>query len=138
MGFFDVTCVHVTAGGTLTYNVDALTSDGARRAEYALEAWSALTGIVFEESPSSGTNLVFGDSVGGAAFSGSSAFSSETGGIFSSTLNVGTDWLDWFGTTLGRYSYLTYMHEIGHAFGLGHGRAYDVLGAFAGGGEMTL
>ena len=40
-------------------------------------------------------------------------------------INVSTNWLASYGTTIDSYSFQTYVHEIGHALGLGHGGPYN-------------
>jgi serralysin len=40
-------------------------------------------------------------------------------------VNVSTSWLASYGTTIDSYSFQTYVHEIGHALGLGHGGPYN-------------
>ena len=39
----------VQPGGTLTVNITALTSEGQQLARWALDSWSNVTGILFEE-----------------------------------------------------------------------------------------
>jgi serralysin len=40
-------------------------------------------------------------------------------------VNVSTSWLARYGATIDSYSFQTYVHEIGHALGLGHGGPYN-------------
>jgi serralysin len=40
-------------------------------------------------------------------------------------VNISTNWLTSYGTTIDSYSFQTYVHEIGHALGLGHGGPYN-------------
>ena len=47
------------------------------------------------------------------------------GYITSSFVNVSTNWLRDFGTSIDSYSLTTYIHEIGHALGLGHQGYYN-------------
>jgi len=111
---------NVAPGGTLTYNVTGLTVDGANLARAALALWSDVTGIQFSEVAVGG-QLVYDDNQTGAF-----ASSSTSGGlILSSTINVGTAWIATYGTGLNTYSFQTYIHETGHALGLGHAGNYN-------------
>ena len=107
----------VAPGATLTANITALTPEGQQLARWALEAWTNVTGIKFR--------FVIGDA--DIAFDDREASVPTGGANWDSTgtsskgrVNIPTDWLEQNGTTIDSYSFSTYVHEIGHALGLGH------------------
>lgn len=115
---------NIAPGGTITYNIQNLATDGRQLAEWALEAWGEVSGINFQATTSTAAGLRFDDNQSGA-FAGPGSYNPATGNINFSTVNVGTGWLSSYGTSIDSYSFLTYMHEIGHALGLGHAGGYN-------------
>ncbi|NBB26300.1 hypothetical protein GVM20_14300, partial [Porphyrobacter sp. SLTP] len=116
----DLRRFNVSAGGTLTVNITSLDAGGQFLARAALELWSDATGIIFREVSSS-AQITFQDTEEGAF-----ASSIRTGQfITSATVNISTQWISTYGTTLDSYSFQTYLHEVGHALGLRHPGPYN-------------
>jgi serralysin len=109
--------------GSVTVNLTGLTLEGQELARMALETWTAYTGTRFVETTNSAT-ITFDDNRAGA-FAGPLDFNPLNGIYQTASVNVGTSVLSENGTTFGSYSYLIYLHEIGHALGLGHAGFYD-------------
>ncbi|MDQ3144448.1 MAG: M10 family metallopeptidase C-terminal domain-containing protein, partial [Pseudomonadota bacterium] len=110
----------VTQGGTITVNLTGLTAAGQTLARDALGLWSDVIGVTFSEVATGG-QITFDDNEEGA-FSGGI----WSGGIISSAnVNVSIQWLNDYGSGINSYGFQTYVHEIGHALGLGHAGNYN-------------
>ncbi len=114
---------NVQPGGTLTANITALTQEGQQLATWALEAWSDVTGINFQLVTDADAHITFIDDEPDS-FSYPVSISDD-GYIVSALVNVSTDWLYQYGTGIDSYSFHTYLHEFGHALGLGHPGPYN-------------
>ncbi len=116
---------------SITVNLTGLTYEGKQLAMAALEAWEAFTGLRFTVTTSASAQIRFDDANSGA-WAGPAQFFVDSGNILYSTVNVGLDWLSNGGTQLNTHTFMTYIHEIGHALGLYHAGQYDGAGVTAG------
>lgn len=110
----------------ITVNITGLTAAGQQLARWAFEAWEQVANLEFVETTSSSAQITFQDDDIDSAWADTIT---SGGSIVSSTVNVGTLWLAYDGigsnTYIDTYSFQTYVHEIGHALGLGHQGAYN-------------
>ena len=107
----------VETGGVLTANITALNEDGQQLARWALEAWTNVTGIEFKLVEEDSAFLTFDDTGEGDGYA---ATEKEDGVITSVEVIISADTLPRLGTKMGSWSFYAYLHEIGHALGLGH------------------
>ncbi|KIC43929.1 hypothetical protein RA29_21625, partial [Tateyamaria sp. ANG-S1] len=108
-----------SASNQITVNLTGLTAAGQQLARWAMEAWEMAVNLDFVEV-SSGEMITMDDEESGAF-----AYSPNSGSSNGVELNVSRAWLTNNGTSIDSYSFQTYIHEIGHAVGLGHQGDYN-------------
>lgn len=111
---------NLSASNVITVDLTALPANAQQLARWALEAWEAVADITFQEV-SNGAMITFDDSGSGA----SASYSTRSGYTTSADILISADWVDDYGDQMGAYAFQTYLHEIGHALGLGHMGDYN-------------
>ncbi|WP_194287204.1 M10 family metallopeptidase C-terminal domain-containing protein [Tritonibacter aquimaris] len=111
----------VSSGGEITVNLSGLDALGQATARTALQSWTAVSGLQFKEISTRG-QITFED-----VFSGAFASTGVVNGtVTSSFINVDDAW-----SKYGGYYLQTFIHEIGHALGLGHAGDYNGSGSYS-------
>ena len=105
---------------TLTIDLTGLEPERAALARTAFQLWSEVANLTFVET-SGNANITVDDLPGGAY---SSSTITSNGIITASAINVESGWYGG-SDAVDSYTLQTFIHEIGHALGLGHGGGYN-------------
>ncbi len=120
-GFWERRTFDIEPGSALTVNITDLTETGQQLARWALEAWALVADIKFDFVEDDDAHITFGDNQS----EGSSLTRTRGEVLISSHINIPAGWLIDYGSTLDSFTFKTYLHEIGHALGLGHPGPYN-------------
>ena len=110
----------VAPGGMLTVDITALTSEEQQLARWALDAWTNVTGIGFRFVSGSAQITFDHDVAPGSVASGGTLSLGPGGEILKSVVHISTNLLEHHDAAIDSYAFGTFIHEIGHALGLGH------------------
>jgi Ca2+-binding RTX toxin-like protein len=117
---------NISSGDSLTFTYWALPVASQILARAAMDFWTDISGIEFVEVDNGG-DLAF-------TRTGTDAYAKHIMGdnfITSALVNIPQNWIDHFGEDLDSYTMQVFVHEVGHALGLGHGGNYNHTADYA-------
>lgn len=114
---------HQWSNLTVSINIDELGSADQTLATTALQLWEDVSGLSFVYT-SGAADITFTDNGFSSAYANASWYV-PSGNMISATVNISLDWGGGYGSSFNSYRFQTFIHEIGHALGLGHQGPYD-------------